>query len=180
MNNNKIENIKKSAKTASQVTNVFSKICLAGAIIALVSAIIVVCFAKQINEVITYSNGHWVAAQAGYEQLVSMHGFAFVDAFDFKNFAANVGLNCLCGAVIAAVAFIALGLISKAFTAIKESDTPFTEEILNKVRIAAILTTIIVALSSVGMALVVGVSFWCLCSIFNYGIELQKNEDETL
>ena len=180
MNNKKIENIKKSAKTASQVTKVFSRICLAGAILALVSVIIVICLSKQINEAFTYVDGHWVANQAGYEQLVTMQGFSFVEGFDIKNFALNVIANAFCATIVAGVAFVTLNLLSKAFAAIKESDTPFTEEILGKVRIAAILSTILVALSSIGMAVVVGLSFWCVYSIFNYGIELQKNEDETL
>ncbi|SCY16912.1 hypothetical protein [Butyrivibrio sp. INlla14] len=33
---------------------------------------------------------------------------------------------------------------------------------------------------SIGLAVIVALSFWCVYCIFGYGIELQKNEDETL
>ena len=71
-------------------------------------------------------------------------------------------------------------ILKNVFTTIENSETPFNENVLNKVKIAGILVTILTFAKSLGIAVKVGLSFWCVYCILDYGVELQKNEDETL
>ena len=79
-----------------------------------------------------------------------------------------------------AVFAVFLLIVGKVFEELKNSDTPFTESIQKKLKITAILVTLMVMTESLGMAAIVALGFWCVYSVFGYGIELQKNEDETL
>ncbi|MCR4933009.1 MAG: hypothetical protein K6A29_02340 [Lachnospiraceae bacterium] len=180
MKNNKLANIKKSADTTSKVLKAFSIVFLVGAIICLLSGISIFCFSEQLNEFVSYAGGQWKLAFGGTTQFIAYQGTPLVDSFNFETFSTWAGCNALYGAVVAGVFAFALAKLRKAFVTIKESESPFSETVLKQIKTAAIITTILVALSSVGIAVCVALSLWCLCSIFNYGIELQKNDDETL
>ncbi|MBO4616293.1 MAG: hypothetical protein J5717_02985 [Lachnospiraceae bacterium] len=79
-----------------------------------------------------------------------------------------------------AVVLVAITIIRNLFKKIKESDTPFTEEIAKQIKITGIVVSILVLTESLGIAAIVALSFWCFSCIFEYGTELQQHEDETL
>ena len=111
---------------------------------------------------------------------VEGNGFDFINSFGIKDVAVWGGLNCLAATVLLAILAVLFNIIRKVFVEIKESDTPFTESIQKRLKITAILVTIMTIFESIGLAVIVALSFWCVYCIFGYGIELQKNEDETL
>ena len=48
------------------------------------------------------------------------------------------------------------------------------------VAVTTILITIVALSYSIGIGAMTGLVSWCVCCIFDYGIELQKSDDETL
>ncbi|MBP5599654.1 MAG: hypothetical protein J6X48_05170 [Lachnospiraceae bacterium] len=180
MNNNKIAQIKKSADTTAKVVNVFAILMRVVAVLTFVAAIFIFCFSKQLDGFVSATDGHWELATGGTTQIISRQGASFIETFNFMNFSTWAACNALYGSVIAVAISIAMSILRKTFIAVKESETPFNEDVLKKMRATGIITSVLVILSSVGIGVCVALSFWCLYSIFSYGIELQKNEDETL
>ena len=71
-------------------------------------------------------------------------------------------------------------ILRKTFIEIRESDSPYREEILQRIKALGILVTLIVLSYSIGNGVVIGLTFWCIYNIYDYGIVLQRNDDETL
>ncbi|MBR1852420.1 MAG: hypothetical protein IJ794_04490, partial [Lachnospiraceae bacterium] len=122
---------------------------------------------------------HGVAEIKDFEDIKG-EGFDFLDAFHIEDPFVLAGLNCFCAAIVIVMALAAVITIGKLFEAIEKSDTPFKKEILEKMKISGILVTVIALTSSIGTAVMAGLTFWCIYCIFDYGMELQKSADETL
>ncbi len=181
MENTKITSIKKSASVTATVLKVFQVIMTVASIICLVCSII--CFAAKdkAEGTVMYDNGQVrVLLPVSEEDYVEGNGFDFINSFHIDNVAVWGGFNCLAAAALLAVFAVLINIIKKVFVELKESDTPFTESIRKRLKITGILVTVLVVFESLGMAAMVALSFWCVYCIFGYGIELQKNEDETL
>ncbi len=92
----------------------------------------------------------------------------------------DTGLNMLVNSLGILLTFFILNFFKKAIEMINTSDTPFTEEIIKEIKKTFILIFVIVLLKSAIVSIIVGLSLSCVYYIFKYGIELQKESDETL
>ena len=181
MENTKIAKIKKSASVTATVLNVIRTILTVCAIIALVSGCICLWAKDKADGTVIYENGSVrIHAPISEESFVEGKGFDFLNGLGIDNVMIWGALNCFVAAVVVALAAFLVAVIRKVFVELKESDTPFTESIQKRLKVTAILTTVMVAMESLGFAAIVALSFWCVHSIIGYGLELQKNEDETL
>ena len=181
MKNTRIEEIKRSASVTAKVLHVIRIITTVAAIIALVSGIICLSAQNVSDDHVIFDNGNFrILSPVGEESMINGHGFAFIDALNIKNFMLWAALNCFVAAAFVAIVTVVIALIRKMFIEIRDSETPFNENVRKRLKFTGILVTIIVFMESVGIAAVVALSFWCLYCIFGYGMELQKNEDETL
>ncbi|MCR5686353.1 MAG: hypothetical protein K6G81_13230 [Lachnospiraceae bacterium] len=180
MENSKIANIKKVSGITAKVLNVIKVVLIVGLVMCIVGGISVMCIrSKDGNSIEIF--GKTVTVHSGVELgNMQIEGFGFLEAFDIEDPFVKAGLNCFCAAVLCALALVAVIIIRSAFTEIEKSDTPFKAEIMQKIKIAGILVTIITLADSVGTAAIVGLTFWCVYCIFDYGMELQKSADETL
>ena len=180
MENAKIANIKKASGITVKVLNVIKVILIVGIVMCVVGGISVMGIrskdGKQIEvfgKTITIHNMVDIGS-------LKVDGFDFVEMLDIEDPFTKAGINCFCAAVICTLALVAVIYLRNTFIEIEKSDTPFKAEILSKIRIAGILVTVITLSSSIGVAAFVGLSFWCVYCIFDYGMELQKSADETL
>ncbi|MCR5311987.1 MAG: hypothetical protein K6E32_11325 [Lachnospiraceae bacterium] len=178
MANEKIVRIKRSAEVTATVLKVIRVILIVAGCIAFAGGLVAFTQAakpelwdmlRQYNIYPPYETGEFRG-----------HGFSFIEAFDIKDPFIFAGANCMAAAAVCAIASVCVHFIRKTFVIVKDSETPFTKDSLKSIRISAILVTILVAISSIGQAAIVGLVFWCLYSIFDYGIELQRDADETL
>ena len=173
MENSKIGRIKKAAGITAKVLNVLR-------IVAIVT--IVLCVVSGIMAMIVKNDG---------SNSVRMGRFVFIgNVSDPKspvrewlnitdpNVAA--GIDSFIVAAMAALMLAVICILRTTFREIEKSDTPFREEVLKRIRIAGILITVIAVNYSVGVAAMAALTAWCVYCVFDYGIELQKNEDETL
>ena len=83
-------------------------------------------------------------------------------------------------AVMVALVLAVVIILRKTFIEIRESDSPYREEILQRIKALGILVTLIVFSYSIGNGVIIGLTFWCIYCIYDYGIVLQRNDDETL
>ena len=178
VNNAKISKIKKAAGVTATVLKVIKIIVCVGAIISFIAGL---CCFTQMGKTDIWDKlaEHNIYPPVNYENYHA-DGFAFIDAFDIENPILYVALNCMAAAVCCVIAMIFINIVRRTFVRIETSDTPFTPECLKDIRISAILVTILVAMESIGNAAIVALTFWCVYCIFDYGIELQKDVDETL
>jgi len=180
MENSKIANIKKASSVTAKVLNVIKVILIVGLVMCIVGGISVMCIRSKDGSTIEIF-GKTVTVHSGVDiGNMEVDGFDFINDLDIEDPFVKAGVNCFCAAILCALAIAAVVVIRSAFTEIENSDTPFKPEIMKKVKIAGILVTIITLSESVGTAAIVGLSFWCIYCIFDYGLELQKCADETL
>lgn len=183
MENAKISKIKKSASVMATVLKIFRVFFTVMFFICVVCSIICFIAKDKTDGNVMYDNGQTrVLLPISQAEYVESSGFKFINSLGIDNVAVLGGLYCLAAAVLSAISAVLFNIIRKVFVDIKESDTPFTENIQKRLKITAILITVLTLLfsGSLGFTAIIALSFWCVYCIFGYGIELQKNEDETL
>ena len=181
MKNTRIEEIKKSATITANVLNVIRIITMVAAIIALVSGIICLLCQNKVDGSVIYDGGTFrVLPPVSQEAMINGEGFDFINNLNIENFMVWAALNCFMAATIVAIVTVVIVLIRKVFVELRDNDTPFTENVRNQLKITGILVTICALMESLAIAAIIGLSFWCLYCVFGYGMELQKNDDETL
>lgn len=184
MENNKIANIKKASKATETVLKIFESLCGAVAIICLVVVIVIACNKAKINSEAVSNN-------------ISIENFSFAEKMEFGIFSFDThyverylaegnlaGLAMFClgfGALACVLATAFFECVRIIFAALQKSDTPFTKDILRKIKIYGIIIAAgLLAVGQLGMCLVVVLAGWSLYCVFDYGCELQKESDETL
>lgn len=175
MENEKIARIKKAAGFTAKVLNVGKYLLI---------AVIAVSFIAGIGAMIIKDEalaGSTVRMRIPFLFGNADDGSAFVTKWlNVKEPNVQAGLGALEVTVIAAFMLALIIVLRKTFLEIVKSDTPFREEILRRIRLTGILLTALVLRYSIANAVIVGLTAWCVYCIFDYGVELQKNEDETL
>ena len=180
MENKKIENIKKASGVTAKVLNVIKVILIVGLVLCIVGGITTMCFrTKDGTSVEVFGKTIKVHRLVDFSDL-DVRGFDIVEVFGIEDMFVKAGLNCFVAAIMCGLALAAVIVIRSAFVEIEKSDTPFKAEIMKKVKIAGIVVTALTLSTSIGTAAIVGLSFWCVYCIFDYGLELQKSADETL
>lgn len=180
MQNAKIEKLKKAAGVTARVLNVLKIVMI---------VVIVLCFLGGISTMIIGA-GEGIPEQA-LRNTVRIRGLLFFAQADeagspltgwlnLKEPNVIAALNAFAACVIAAMVLAVVIILRKTFLEIRDSDTPFREEVLKRLKTLGVLVTIIALNYAAGVGLIIGLTFWCFYRIFDYGIELQKNEDETL
>jgi len=105
------------------------------------------------------------------------------DAVDLLNAFTRIGmvLGMIFAAIFAGIAAVIWWLIERIFKEIKESDSPFTESILKKLRMVFIIISILPLFTNgIGAAIITALICWAIYSIIDYGYALQSEVDETL
>ena len=182
MNNEKILKIKKAAHNSATVLGVIKGILTAAVILCGVMALI--CFIFRLSpdgeSVSIFGKTFTVYAPYSFTDDLSVNGFEFVNKLNIESVNVKAAVNCIVAMCVVGVVLAAIIIIRDLFKKIEESDTPFTEEIAKQIKITGIVVSILVLTESVGIAAIVALSFWCFACVFEYGVELQKHEDETL
>lgn len=78
------------------------------------------------------------------------------------------------------LALVMLKGVTKLFQLIKNSENPFTAQIVKVMKTVAIVLGIVVGFDSLVVGLVVGFAVYAFAMIFEYGQTLQQQADETL
>lgn len=181
----KLEKVKKSCATTKKVIDAVRMILLVGMIACIVGGILCIVFRDKIDHELSarVERGN---VKFSVETLSMGGGLLNLDISTREiteegNYALVSTIYCFCGAVILVVFSVIFGMLSKIFESIETSESPFAKELLQKLRRVFIIFTIVtVWFVSVGFAVILGLSFWCIYGIMDYGITLQTEVDETL
>lgn len=102
------------------------------------------------------------------------------DMEDLNDYMLDIAIECFIFVIMGILLVIVLDEVTKTFRMMAESDSPFNEQLLKRLKPIFILITVICAFEGIILALVVGAVLKCLYEIFKYGCELQMEADETL
>jgi len=180
----KLTKVKKSCATAKKVLKVLKILLMVGIICSMVGAVI--CFA--LHDKIDSAMAQAVAAGTvtiDYEDfniggIIRMEGEA-QQAIEAGYYAYVFGACCIAGAIVTAFSKLIVNKFYQIFEIIETSETPFSEDVTGKLRKVFIVLVVLVALFvDPGVALFMGLAFWCVYTIMDYGIALQQEVDETL
>ena len=177
MENTRIAAIKKTANVAEKVLNVFKTIMIVGLVLCIVGAVVV--FAGPKLGEFTIKGETVTVYNMIDENAVLPDTLQFLEDVPLSN-VVKMCITCIVAAIFVGLALILVITVKKMFTEIKESDTPFREAILPRIKVTGIVLTLFVLSQSVGIAVITALTFWCIYCVFEYGVELQNNEDETL
>ena len=183
----KLANVKKS--------KIFGIIMIVVAVIMIVGGIVLLATKNQINSNLVFDS---VAGQINIvgdaSDFISLDDVT-IDietgffSFDYDGmgliregkFGELFALYCFTGALVCGVMAGIFITIQKTFEFIKNSETPFDEKILKRLKAVFVAMTIVFALlSGIGTAIISGVIFWSIYCIIDYGYVLQTEVDETL
>ena len=177
MENEKIRQIKKAAGITAKVLNVLKIIAIVVIVLSIVSGIAAMII-KTDETTNTVRIGRLIFLSNVSDENSPVRKWLNITD---PNVAA--GLDAFIAAAIAAIMLAVVIILRKTFLEIEKSDTPFREEVLKKVRTVAVARMRKWSSSTterLGAGALAGLTAWCVYCIFDYGVELQKNEDETL
>ncbi len=166
MEKTKIAKIRNAAGITAKVLKILEIICIVAIVLALVSGICAMIL-KNTDNLILFGNIH--------DENSPVRKVLNITDPDVA-----AGLSYFVAMGIAALILAVIIIIRKTFLEIEKSDTPFRESILKRIRITGILLTLMAVEYSIPMSILTGLTAWCVYCIFDYGIELQKQDDETL
>lgn len=176
----KLQKVKKSCSTARKITKGITILLLAAAIICVGAAIGSYVFRDTINPVLAANQHNLVFENMNIGGLVDFDAYVVEMAQNGSYVEALItvcvygGINCLF------LAFV-FGSISKVFKSMEISESPFSEDVLKKLKrsfiVLAILTGLVVG---VGTGLLLALFLWCIYCILEYGAALQVEVDETI
>lgn len=176
----KLEKVKKSCQTAKSVTKVMQIILVVGCILCLVGAAIVFAMRDSVNAAIAANEASVSFKNITANGIIGLD----VDVADFiaeGMYAEVCMIYCIVGAVYTFFCSIIFRMISKVFVIIEQSETPFSDEVVKKLKKAFIVIVVVTGLFvGVGTALLTALFLWCIYCILDYGITLQAEVDETL
>lgn len=184
MENKKLANIKKASGVTAKVVKVLEWIVGVSGIICIVVLLACAIFKTRINEAVApYSPVNVNVSELTTKINIGFFSFDvdFQKYYDAKDYAGITAIGCAIGAFFCAVATVFFEFLRNIFTTLKESDTPFNEVMLRKIKISGIVLAVAAFLASgVGACAIVALVVWCIYCVFDYGCSLQKESDETL
>ena len=191
----KLANVKKSCDVVRKVSKVFSIAIIVAAVLAIISMIGLLAAKDQINSNLVFDQAtRQIYAAGDPSGFVTMEDVAVdvetgIFSFDFDGmkfinqgkFAELFALYCGMAAVVCIFMAGIFITVQKTFEFIKNSETPFDEKVLHRLKVVFVAMTIVLGLlSGIGTAIVSGVIFWSVYCILDYGYVLQTEIDETL
>ena len=191
----KLANVKKSCDVVRKVSKIFGVILVVITIITVVAGIVMLATKNQINSNLVFDEiGRHINVVGDTSDFISLEDVTIdietgLFSFDYDGmslikegkFAELFALYCFMGAFVCAIMAGIFITIQTTFEFIKNSETPFDEKVLKRLKVVFVAMTIVLgALSGIGTAVLCGVIFWSIYCIIDYGYVLQTEVDETL
>lgn len=182
MNNEniKLQKIRKAGSATAKVLKAIKWVCIVCAVLCFVAAIVVGIKKDAVNQSIEQQIAE------GKEE-VTIDAFITIGTMKVDNplnkiddyAVQSIAIASVAGTVLI-LAAVAFEFLRRIFVTLSESGSPFTKEMLKKLRIVGIIVPIIILSESLVGAAIAALTFWCLYTVFDYGCVLQQSSDETL
>ncbi len=190
--NEKLANVKKSARTGRKVSTALLIICIVAFVLTVVAGSVILGMGKRFDDALDKAEekGESVSAVMDAEFLsVSVEDFSKIDtdvpflqkALDEHPMSTAFGIYILCVSVEVLLLCIVFTVVRDTFALIENEDNPFTTKVIKKVTVVMIVGTICIGLMVGGAAVIYGaILTWLVRTILEYGKVLQTQADETL
>lgn len=177
---NKMDKVKKSCETAKKVVGVLRGIVIAALILCVVGAVICFALNSKIDQSII-ANSDNVTLDSNLSIMGIETNLDAEELVEKGLYGVYAGACCLLGAMACLFIVLVFNSINKILVEIIDEGTPFSEEVVKRLKVSFIFMVIMVTFSmGLGYGLFIGMFFWCIYNIFQYGCELQNQADETL
>ena len=183
----KLEKVKKSCKTAKKVVGVFKILLMVVSAICFVSAAVVFGLRNTIDTGIAKEvaargqDAVFTATDIDINLGIAYYQTDFQDLIDNGQYSEAIITVLVMAGVVVLMFVVVFILIQKIFKIMDEEETPFCESVLKRIKRIFIALAIIIALEiGLGFGIILGLVFWCIYNILDYGYALQKEVDEIL
>ncbi|MBO4457028.1 MAG: hypothetical protein J5802_04860 [Butyrivibrio sp.] len=194
----KLANVKKSCNVAGKVAKVLSIVMIVVAVVLVACGIFMFAFKGEINknmkveevsgEMIAHLYNENGTEICSFNEFEDMGRHSIIGAFNVMEVLVHKGMVAESMGVVFFATAVSLAilagifiLIMNVFKMIENSDTPFDEAVMKKLKTAFIVFAVYILFSvGLGTAVLAGVVFWSIYCILDYGYVLQKESDETL
>ena len=194
----KLTNVKKSCNSARLVAKVLGIIMTVLSIIMVLGGVVVMFLKNQVNGSLSVQNANDMSAAIvidevgkeifSVEEFNQLGKFGFFGFMNMPKILVSQGkiAEAICWLFFTAAISIAISaavffLIMNLFKLIKNSETPFDQQVMKKIKTLFIVLTVMALLYiGLGVAVLTGVVFWSIYCVMDYGFVLQKEADETL
>ncbi|MCI8935512.1 MAG: hypothetical protein HFI44_01440 [Lachnospiraceae bacterium] len=171
-----IEKIQKTCKAGAAVTSIVKIFCAVMSVIAILAGIFIAC-STRINELMEQLIASGELRTQDLEALESaLLGYMLEEG----NFALVIGVELIAMGIMLICTAVIVHFLGKVFKEMRESYSPFNLSVIKNLKVVFVLVTLLTLSNSLAIALIVGIAFWCVLQIFEYGCELQRQSDETL
>lgn len=181
----KLEKVKKSCKISKIISNIIACFVTIGCVCAVVATIILgVVGHEKINSEIAKSiesgNASFEVDDIKIDGMLELN-VKLNEMVAKGEYAEAITIICIFMAVVMAAVAAVFWMMVSIFKMIAESNTPFTIDILKRLKAVFIIVAVIaVIVSGLGTGVIVGCIGWSLYTIFDYGFVIQQEIDETL
>lgn len=192
--NAKLNRIKKSCHAGKIVSNIMCIIAIIGLVASIAGSVIIFGMGKKFDdEVAKAQDANIVSTESkmfaskmfdiNLGDPASVHSDikAVQDLIDAHPYSTVYGFFLAVSAVTLLIVVVLMKMVNRVFALIEESDSPFTNQIIKRVTVVLVMTSVILLMT--GGAAMGGLGIivtWAVRSIMDYGRTLQIQSDETL
>ena len=181
--NQKLEVMKKRCDTTAKVLKVLRTICIAAAIVLFVALFLIVVKRNDIDAGIYQGveDGSVTITQTHSEFGILRLDMNMDELYDAGHYAIAIAIQTVIGIVMCIISAVIIEMLRGAFVCMCKEDTPFSDAVMKKLRIAFIIMIVCLFLGvGLGAGIIGMLVLWCIYSILEYGAALQTEVDETL
>ena len=176
-----LENVKKSSNVARIVLNIIKIIFIIACVLLIVAGIALIAKNDYVNQV--FSQGQMDVNDVSID--FNLGSFSFAEnpeeLLAAGKFGTQMGIYSIGFGIVCAFCVVITNCLTSIFKSIKDSESPFSEEVIRKLRKVFILISVVMFIGEgIGNGALCAVICWCIYTIFKYGYVLQKQADETL
>ena len=192
--NAKLSRIKKSCHAGKIVSNIMCIIAIIGLVASIAGSVIIFGMGKKFDdEVAKAQDANIVSTESkmfaskmfdiNLGDPASVHSDikAVQDLIDAHPYSTVYGFFLAVSAVTLLIVVVLMKMVNRVFALIEESDSPFTSQIIKRVTVVLVMTSVILLMTGgVAMGGLGIIVTWAVRSIMDYGKTLQIQSDETL
>lgn len=181
----KLEKVKKTCKISKIICKIVACIVTVGFVLSIVGAMVPGVIGRdKINSTISESIDN---NQASFDvDDINIDGILQLNIkldtlAKQGNYADVITVACIYATVVTGAVAVVFWMLVNIFKKITESSTPFSTDILQRMKTIFFIVTIIAFIANgLGDGLIVGCIGWSLYAIFDYGFVIQQVVDETI
>ena len=192
--NAKLNRIKKSCHAGKIVSNIMCIIAIIGLVASIAGSVIIFGMGKKFDDEVAKAQDAKIVSTESKIFAAKMFDIdlgdptsvhsdikAVQDLIDAHPYSTVYGFFLAVSAVTLLIVVVLMKMVNRVFALIEESDTPFTSQIIKRVTVVLVMTSVILLMTGgVAMGGLGIIVTWAVRSIMDYGKTLQIQSDETL